>query len=87
MRHHFSESERLKQHPGVFDIEPPTFGSSTDAIEQWEMHSHYVNELVSRNLLKDAEGMAKSAGARRVAITRLGKMLLEAIGRPVDPET
>ena len=45
------------------------------------MHEAYVTELVTVGLLEDEEGMAKSGRSRRVRITELGRLLLEAIGR------
>jgi hypothetical protein len=49
------------------------------------MYRHYEDELVSLGLLRDAEGMAKSSYRRKVAITDLGRLLLEAINKSHPP--
>jgi hypothetical protein len=70
------------QHPGVFDIHPPSLGdTSDDDAGRWTLHEHYINELVASGLLEDVEGMAKSGSIRKVTITDLGRRLLKAIGR------
>jgi hypothetical protein len=70
------------QHPGVFDVHPPSYGeTSDDNIRRWTLHEHYINELVASGLLEDVEGIAKSGLERKVEITDLGRRLLKAIGR------
>jgi hypothetical protein len=68
-------------HPHVFGLKPPTMNDDESTIRRWAMRESYVAELVILGLLKDDEGLAKSAGVRRVQITPLGRLLLEAIGR------
>jgi len=72
-----------QQHPGVFDLAPPVMDSSVDDRRRWAMHEHYIDDLIAKGLLRDTEGIAKSSRAKRVEITRLGSLLLRAIGRPV----
>jgi hypothetical protein len=67
-------------HPEVFDVTPPTMNADEGARRRWAIHEAYVGELVTLQLLEDTEGMARSAGARGVQITDLGRLLLEAIG-------
>lgn len=68
-------------HPGVFDVRPPDSGSTDDQRRQWTMYSHYENELISLGLLRDTEGGVKSSPRRKVIVTHLGLLLLDAIGR------
>lgn len=68
-------------HPGVFAVEPPHRRGSEEDDHRWAIHSHQVDELLALGLLKDTEGVAKSGAIRRVDITTLGRMLLEAIER------
>lgn len=71
------------EHPGVLGVEPPTLADSDEVIRRWTMRQHYEAELVALGLLRDAEGIVKSRGWRRLEITDLGRILLRSIGRPV----
>jgi hypothetical protein len=81
-RQQYAGSPELKAfiaaHPGVFDIEAPTFGSSDeDAERRWTMREHYESELKTLGLLRGQQG------SREPEITALGRLLLKSIGRPV----
>ena len=68
-------------HPEMFGLEVPTMTDGEDTIRRWAMRDAYVAELVTLGLLEDEEGVVKSAGPRRVRVTKLGSLLLESIGR------
>lgn len=70
-----------RQHPGVFDVQQPVLNRPDDVVRRrWTMDQHYRSELEARGLLKDTEGIAKSA-TRQYTITTLGDLLVAAIGR------
>lgn len=75
------------QHPGLFDVHPPSMSSSAEERRRWTMKEHYEAELESLGLLRDTEGVAKSGRPRKYEITPLGRLLLEAIGRYRDPNS
>jgi hypothetical protein len=76
----------LQFHRALFDVEPPSFDDGEEKARSWYVYRHYEDELVPLGLLEDTEGVAKSGRHRRLAITPLGKMLLDAIGRSGRPE-
>jgi hypothetical protein len=74
-----------KAHPGLFSVSPPMFGSSPDEGRRWTMVNHYESELATLGLLHDTQGVVKPGPDRQYAITSLGILLLQAIGRYRDP--
>jgi len=74
-----------QMHSGLFSINPPPRGSSTEDQRRWTMREHYESELATLGLLRDTEGIAKSGPQRKYEITSLGRLLLQAIGRYRDP--
>jgi hypothetical protein len=79
--------EFYRRHPGVFSVQPPTYGSSPEEQRRWAMFRHYEDELMARGLLRNTEGIAKSGRTPRLAITNLGRLLLEAVDRAATPTT
>ena len=75
-----------KAHPGVFDMQPLTMGSSEEERRRWAMREHFEGQLEALGLLRDREGVIKSGQRRKYEITHLGRLLLQAIGRYRDPK-
>jgi hypothetical protein len=76
----------VEQHELVLEPDEPTYGIADEYVaRRWEMYGHYVDDLIGRGLLQAPEGIAKSGRKKKVKITELGKLLLQAIGQTVDP--
>jgi len=74
-----------RKHSEVLDASAPSLGDHDEAAtRRWSLNQHYQNSMVTLGVLKDIEGIAKSP-IPELQITKLGYMLLEAIGRPVVP--
>jgi hypothetical protein len=73
-----------KKHSAVFGARPPDSASSDDERRKWTMYRLFEDELVTLGLLRDTEGVIRSSPRRAVAITHLGRLLLDAIGRTTD---
>lgn len=69
-----------EQHAAVLDVSPSTFGSSPEERRRWMMYEYYRDRLQNLGLLKDTEGIARSA-VRRFEITSVGIALIGAIDR------
>lgn len=75
-----------EKHDAVLGIMPPNLNASLEEHRRWMIRDHYDETLISRGLARDTEGIVKSGPQRTLAITPLGSMLLQAIGRPVADE-
>ena len=83
--HDTARAAFIAQHASTLDVRPPALGDDDDDQQRrWAIHVYYVDDLIARGLLRDVEGMVKSGSQKNVRITHLGKLLLQAIGQPVD---
>ncbi len=73
----------MSSHPGVFDVQPPTFSDSEEVEHRWAMYHHYENELFALNLLADLD-RTNTGPERNCQIATLGRLLLQSIGRGRD---
>src|SRR5262249_3588788 len=74
----------FEKHPGIFAVERPSYGDDDPKESAWALRNHYEDELIARGLLRDMEGFVKPQH-KRLEITYLGRLLLEAIGQPIAP--
>lgn len=82
-RHRLNDKEYMafiETYPNVFVRQPHSL-SDPERLRLWTMFQHYEAGLISSGLLRDTEGIVKSGVQRHLAITQLGRLLLDAIGR------
>ena len=73
-------SDFLAVHRDAFP-EHPTLNASEDARLAWNLYQHYEGELLQLGLLRELEGVVKASEHRKLTITPIGTLVLEAIGR------
>ena len=68
-------------HEDVLRVTPPAMNADEEEWRRWVMYSHYEQGLDALDLVRDHEGITKSSSSRRMRITALGMLLLDAIDR------